>query len=233
MKRKPVLIVSTTRAKDKQNTLLYKSLHAMSTSNMVVKKQYKLIMHVDNTTPLSKVYNKYLNKRTLEKHDVVLFVHDDVFIDDLGCFDKLYSSLFTYGNDLVGLAGASQVTIKKPALWHLMSDRKHHSGSVAHIDTQNDVMQMTSFGPYPRRCLLLDGLFLAVNLKSILDVDWKFNVQFEFHHYDLASCLDANKLKLKLSTCNIHVVHASPGLEDYYDESYQQSEKKFLHLYAD
>lgn len=232
MKRKQVLIISATREKTKQNTLLYKSLDAISTSNMIVKKQFKLHMYTDNKTSLSKIYNKHINKQTLKKHDVVLFVHDDVFIDDLGCFDKLYSSLFMYGNDIVGLAGAAQATIKKPALWHMMSDRKHHSGSVAHMDTQHDVMQMTSFGPYPRRCLLLDGLFLAVNLKNVLDVNWQFNDQFEFHHYDLASCIDANKLKLKLSTCNIHVVHESPGLKDYHDDNYQRSEKKFLQLYT-
>lgn len=189
-------------------------------------------MEVDNTTSLSKIYNKHLTHKTLKKHDVVLFVHDDVFIDDLGCFDKLYSSLFTYDNDIIGVAGTAQATIKRPALWHLMSDRQYHSGAVSHLDTQHDVMQMTSFGPYPRRCLLLDGLFLAVNLKRVLEVDWCFNEQFDFHHYDLASCLDANKLKLKLSTCNIHVVHESPGLQDYHDESYQRSEKKFLQLHA-
>lgn len=232
MKKNKVLIISATRTDKQATTLLRKSLDAMSVSNMIVKKQYKLVMHENNKTPITQIYNRYINNNTLKHHDVVLFVHDDVFIDDLGCFDKLYTSLFTYGNDIVGLAGTSQASIKKPALWHLMGDKKHHSGAVAHLDQHSDLIHMTSFGPYPKRCLLLDGLFLAINLKRVLESNWKFNEQFDFHHYDLASCLDANKLKLKMSTVNINVVHQSPGLSDYHDENFQRSENKFLQLYA-
>ena len=143
----------------------------------------------------------------------------------------MISSIFNYGNDIVGLAGATQAIIKKPALWHLMSEKKYHSGHVAHINDKDDTMHTTSFGSYPKRCLLLDGLFLGVNISSALNANWSFNENFSFHHYDLASCIDANKAKLKLSTCNIHAVHQSPGLKDYYDTSFQESEKKFLQLY--
>lgn len=212
--------------------MLQKSLCSMSDNNSVVKKQYKLRMHVKNKKPLPQVYNEYLTEKYLNHYDIALFVHDDVYIDDLGCFDKLYNSIFEYGNDIVGLAGTSQATVKKPALWHLMSDKKYHTGHVAHINEKDDTMFTTAFGPYPKRCLLLDGLFIGVNIASALKSGWTFNENFAFHHYDLSSCLDANKAKLKLSTCNIHVVHASPGLHNYYDEDFQESEKKFLQLYG-
>ena len=231
MKKKPVLIVSGSQKQSSSMTMLQKSLCTMSDNNSIVDKQYKLNMHVQNRRPLPELYNEYISEKYLKKHDIVLFVHDDVYIDDLGCFDKLYNSLFDYGNDIVGLAGTTQATVKKPALWHLMSDKKYHTGHVAHINEKDDTMFTTAFGPYPKRCLLLDGLFLGINIKTVLKADWKFNENFAFHHYDLSSCLDANKKKLKLSTCNIHVVHASPGLNNYYEESFQESEKKFLQLY--
>lgn len=233
MKRKPVLVISSTRSKDKKSTLLFKSLQSLSDSNTIVKQQFKLNMHVDNTSPLPLVYNKYITPEILEKHDIVLFVHDDVYIDDLGCFDKMYRAIFECGNDIVGLAGSSQAIIKKPALWHLMSSGEHHSGAVGHFAHDNTI-RTAAFGLYPKRCLLLDGLFLGVNLKTVLSAGWQFNENFSFHHYDLSSCLDANKLKLKLSTYNINVIHASPGLQDYHsDQKFRSSEEKFLQLYAD
>ena len=230
--KKPVLIVSASAGE--QPTLLEKSLNAMKSTDKKYKKQYKLKMYNNNKTGLPELYNKHLNEQTLKSHDVVLFVHDDVFIDDLACFDKLYSAMFTYGNDIVGLAGSSKATIKKPALWHLMSSREHHSGAVAHFSTGvgDDVMHMSSFGIYPRRCLVLDGLFLAVNLKRAVETEWQFNENFKFHHYDIASCLDANNKRLKMTTWNIHVAHSSPGLDNYQDESFQQSEKLFIDLYT-
>lgn len=231
MKRKPVLVVSATRSDKTVNTLLCKSLLTISQNNSVVDKQYKLKIHAKNRRGLPDVYNQYINKKTLKQHDIVLFVHDDVYIDDLGCFDKLHNSIHTYGNDIVGLAGATQAKIQKPVLWHRMAEQKHYSGSVAHLDPHTELMYTTSFGPYPRRCLIMDGLFLAVNIKTAVEAGWKFNNNFKFHHYDIASCLDANRMKLKLSTCNIHVVHQSPGLMNYHDKSFQDSEQKFLQLY--
>ena len=232
MKQKPILVVSATRSDKTINTMISKSLLTISQNNSVVDKQYKLKIHTKNKRGLPDVYNQYINKKTLKQHDIVLFVHDDVYIDDLGCFDKLYNSVFTYGNDVVGLAGATQAKIQKPALWHKMSNPQHHSGSVAHLDPQTELMYTTSFGPYPKRCLIMDGLFLAVNIKSAVESDWMFNTNFKFHHYDIASCLDANKKKLKLSTCNIHVVHQSPGLSYYHDKSFQESQDKFLQMYS-
>ena len=91
---------------------------------------------------------------------------------------------------------------------------------------------MTVFGPTPSRVAIIDGLFIAVKLKNVLDVGWKFNENFSFHHYDISSCLDANKLKLKVGVVPINVVHDSPGLSDYNNKSYQESEKKFLQLYG-
>lgn len=229
---KPILIVSGTRDHKQTNTMLSQSLTRLKSYSTKFKKQYKLKVHTNNTTPLSTLYNKYLTQEIADTHGVVLFVHDDVYIDDVGCFDKIRAAIDS-GIDIVGLAGANQARIKAPSLWHLMSDREHWSGSVAHTMPNNpDMLLTTCFGPAPQRCLMLDGLFLAVNIERAIEKDWRFNEEFQFHHYDLSSCLDANAKKLKLSTWNINVVHRSLGLWDYNGESFQSSERKFLQLYA-
>jgi len=232
MKNDKILVVSATRSSTTKNTLLSKSLQAMSHNNNIVDKQYDVKFHTNNTQPLPIVYNQYINDKTLKRYKIVLFVHDDVYIDDLGCFDKINTNIHTYKNDIIGLAGATSVKIQKPTLWHLMSERKDQSGAVAHFDSTGTLLSTTCFGQYPKRCLILDGLFLAVNIESAVKSGWKFNESFQFHHYDIASCLDANSLHMKMSTCNIHVVHASPGLSDYNDKTFQQSQDIFLQRYG-
>lgn len=229
---KPILVVSGTRESQQSKTMLSESLARLKTYSSKFKKQYKLKIHKNNTTPLSTLYNQYITQQVVDDHDIVLFVHDDVYIDDICCFDKIHAAINS-GIDIVGLAGANQAKIKAPTLWHLMSDQQHWSGSVAHTMPRNKHQTMTTcFGPVPQRCVLLDGLFLAVNIKRAIETNWKFNEQFKFHHYDLSSCLDANAKKLKLSTWQINVIHKSLGLWDYNGEEFQQSEKKFLQLYA-
>tara|TARA_R110002110_G_C13275758_1_gene702077 strand:+ start:251 stop:958 length:708 start_codon:yes stop_codon:yes gene_type:complete len=231
---KSILIVSATKGKA-EDTHLYKSLHrGVGGTRFGNGETWDLKMYEDNITGLPELYNNHINRKTVKKYDIVLFVHDDVYIDDLDCFAKIRTAISAHQYDIIGLAGGQEVTIKKPALWHLMS--KKHFGAVVHpISDQvedSGCVSVTSFGPTPMRCAVLDGLFLAVNLKPVLDSKWKFNENFKFHHYDISSCLDANKKKLKLGTYPIWVVHSSPGLKDYWNTEYQKSEKKFLELYG-
>jgi hypothetical protein len=66
-------------------------------------------------------------------------------------------------------------------------------GAVAHPCNDHGQIFMTSFGPTPARVAILDGLFMSINTKRAKQVDWKFNENYNFHHYDIASCIDANK----------------------------------------
>lgn len=222
MTSKKILIVCCTKG-DGKKTKLLESLHGMEddvTVNMIT----------NNTQGLSQVYNKYLISDNLIKHDIVLFVHDDVYIDDMRLKGKLYTAIESMKYDIVGLAGCTEARISKPALWHKMSTPNTWSGSVAH--PTKDAIQTTSFGPWPKRCLLVDGLFMAVNLRVALDREWKFNENFSFHHYDLASCIDANKLKMKIGTFPIYVTHDSPGLLDINDKAFTESQDRFIQLYS-
>lgn len=228
---KPILVVSATRNK-KFDTKIYQSVGGISANHSAA--ELKLNIVENNREGLPTVYNRFLDKKYLKKHDIILFVHDDVFIDDLKLKGKLYNNL-NQMYDMVGLAGCIRPVIKKPVLWHVMTQRENLRGFVHHEKqiTQDQIAtQVTSFGYTPCRVAIIDGLFMAVNLKRVISSGWKFNEQFDFHHYDIAACLDANKLKLKVGVAPIHVIHGSRGLMNINDTKWLQSQDKFLDLYT-
>ena len=220
---KKILVVTCSKTDGKQSQLV------QSLSEM--KDDVTLVINANNTSGLSKAYNKQLTPDNLIKHDIVLFIHDDVYIDDLKLKGKLYTAINQLKYDIIGLAGASKKKTRKPCLWHRMSEPKDWSGAVSHPLDNHSRLAVTTFGPWPSRCLVLDGLFLAVNLRRVLEAGWKFNEAFKYHHYDIAACLDANKLKLTLGTYPIWVTHNSPGLRDINDKSFQQSQDIFYNSY--
>ena len=179
----------------------------------------------NNKENIGKHYNKVLDMAVSEGYDTVILMHDDVQMDDWGWSDKLEEAFKEY--DIVGLAGAKQTEIKQPALWHLMSKQEDWSGAVAHPANDKQIF-MTNFGPTPQRCLVLDGLFLAIKVNSLKpEVKFDESIPAIAHHYDIDFCLQANKHKLKLTTWPIWVVHKSPGLNQR-DQAFEDSEKYFI-----
>jgi len=223
---KSILVICCCRGK-KAQTKLYESMAGFDRS------EAKVIYHEDNTKGLPEVYNQYITSKTAKKHDIVLFVHDDVYIDDYKLKGKLYANMNMF--DIVGLAGCIKPKIKSPCLWHLMSAEKNHRGSVYHpfqVDEDVYSIKNKTFGYTPARVAIIDGLFIAVNLKPVLEAGWKFNESYDFHHYDISSCIDANRLKLKIGVAPIHVIHSSLGLSNPNDLSWRRSEKTFLQQYG-
>tara|TARA_R110002167_G_scaffold9579_21_gene44374 strand:+ start:2260 stop:2949 length:690 start_codon:yes stop_codon:yes gene_type:complete len=226
---KQFLIISASRSNTDTEVSLARSLEDMKKYN-VTTQDHQVILQLDNKEGLSKIYNQYLNTKYLNKYEGIIFVHDDVYIDDIKFLEKIKNQ-FRKGFSVVGLAGASAAKIGKPALWHLMSDRKDYAGAVDHPHSEN-VSYTTAFGPTPKRCLIMDGLFLAINCKKFKKTPVKFDEQFNFHHYDLDFCLQCNSKGHKLTTTNINVLHSSPGLLNINSPSYQKSEELFLNKYV-
>ena len=124
---KPLLIVSATRDDKFKDTRLGSSMKALEN-------QANFKYKTNNTKGLPSVYNKYFTKKVEDKHDIVVFCHDDIYIDDSKLRGKLYKSIFVDKYDIVGLGGAATCRISpdKPTLRHLMSDRGSWSGTVYH-----------------------------------------------------------------------------------------------------
>lgn len=184
-----------------------------------------------NRLGLPAAYNSKLRDYEATDVEFIVFVHDDVYIDDLKLIDKLKVAHRNLGYQIIGAAGSTRARISHPSLWHLMSDRVHHRGFVHHFVGDGQIYG-SSFGPTPSEVLVMDGLFMAVHLPSVREVGWQFNENYEFHHYDLSSCLDAVKLGLKLGVYPIHLIHASPGLDSLDSPIWSASNQRFLREYG-
>ena len=214
-----------TRSKEFTETSAYKSLSRL-------KDKITILHDSENTLGLSERYNQIISTYKND-FDNIVFVHDDVYVDDLYVCEKLERAHKDF--DIVGLAGGVNPKIQKLALWHLMCggfNSNNLRGAVAHPINESGQIFMTSFGPTPARVALLDGLFLSVNVRKANSVGWKFNENYTFHHYDIASSIDANIRKLKLGVAPIWVVHKSPGLLNTNDQLFLDSQDKFIKEYS-
>lgn len=179
----------------------------------------------DNKEGLPKIYNQFLTEEYKDKK--LIFVHDDVIIDDLFWEEKLTIAFEKY--DIVGLAGSKKCNIASPLpAWHLMCNKEDMVGEVAH--SKDKKSWTTVFGPTDSRALILDGLFIAVNVNKLLETNTKFDENFTFHHYDISFCLKANQNKLKMGVYPIKVTHFGLG-DSMRTPEWNESAEKFKILY--
>lgn len=180
-----------------------------------------------NTRGLSQVYNESLEQYG-SAYDYIVFVHDDVSIEDSFVVKKLAKAHESY--DIVGLAGGSYIMYDpaKPPLWHLMCKYRH--GAVAHPTEANGSLTVASFGPTPSPCDLVDGLFISVKVEALAKASVKFNEDMTFHFYDLALCMNAKRAGLKIGVWPIWVVHQGLG-DSFKSISWEQCKDKFIDQY--
>jgi hypothetical protein len=183
----------------------------------------------NNRQGLAKVYNECLDIAIKEKFDYIMFIHDDVHLehDPRPKLEKLFQEF-----DIVGVAGCSQAEIKSPALWHLMGggwEGGNLHGAVAHGNA--DKKHMTSFGVYPHRVVMIDGVFMALNRKAIQTVRFDEDCPSGFHFYDLLIskiCIDKG---LKIGVGDVMITHESQGLREF-SEDWKAGESYYLSKYG-
>jgi hypothetical protein len=184
-----------------------------------------LVAKLNNKTPLATVYNEFLDTAQKENYEYVILTHDDVIFDH---DPRLKLEDLFQQFDVVGVAGCSKAEIQSPALWHLMG-KGHLHGAVAH--KYGDKKFMTSFGVYPHRVVMIDGVFMALNRKAIETVRFDDNCPSAWHFYDLcfgARCMEKN---LKIGVGDVMITHASHGLEKITDD-WRVGEQYYLNNYG-
>ena len=162
----------------------------------------------ENTRGLSTCYNEAISDC---KQSFIVFIHDDIYINDMYIFDKL--SIAFSNAHVVGLAGADLVNLKDGAngWWHI--DRKHQSSCVLHTHKDSRV-ETPIFPPVTQqfvKCMVMDGLFLGCNVQALKEKQVWFDEQFTFDGYDFDFCLNAREKGLVLMTWAIMVTHCSLG----------------------
>jgi hypothetical protein len=219
-----LLIATCTRAKtDKEfeSRPIYESLRKQFESNSNV----DFCVFKDNKKGLSESYNLVLNDpNNLNK--TVLFVHDDVVLDDIFLYDKLVASPFS----ITGLAGTKSYNTRSPNLaWHLSSQKQDYVGEVAHA--KGEETWTTVFGPSKSRCLIIDGLFISCKIKDLADKQLTFDENFKFHFYDIAFCLQANKKRVSCGVLPIKATHYGMG-DSMHSQEWSRSNELFKTLYC-
>ena len=198
-----------------------------------LKKQYEVSnknvdfhLFKNNTRGLSVCYNEIL-KDPKNVNKIVLFVHDDVVLEDLFLYEKLINSPYS----ITGLAGAKTFNKQAEKLaWHLCAKKEDYVGEVAHIDRSGSVWT-TVFGPTNSRALTIDGLFIACKVKDLLDKQLDFDENFNFHFYDIAFCLRAHEKKVKCGVLPIRVIHHGLG-DSMLTADWETSNVKFREAYC-
>lgn len=164
----------------------------------------------ENKLGLSEVYNSRI--AAADGGDILVFIHDDVWIDDYFFVDRIIEGLQTF--DVIGVAGNRRKVENQPA-WAFVDtdftwdDKANLSGAVAHGSTAFG--NVSFFGAVPADCEFLDGVFLAAKKEELICQGISFDTRFDFHFYDMDFCRTARQAGLRLGTWPICLTHQSGG----------------------
>lgn len=164
----------------------------------------------NNTLGLSSVFNQAIEQA--DEHVILVFVHDDVWIDEANFVDALIAGLEHF--DVIGVAGNKRRLPNQPA-WLFVDtalnwdEPEYLSGIVSH--GLYAFGEDKFYGEVPAACESLDGVFLAVRKSIINAAHVRFDPQFDFHLYDMDFCRSARAAGLSLGTWAIKLTHQSKG----------------------
>ena len=172
----------------------------------------RIVTHVSfaNRRGLPEIYNQRID--AADGADVLVFLHDDVWLDDYFFADRVLDGLRQF--DVIGVAGNRRRSPRQPA-WPFADERftwderSNLSGAVGH--GQEPFGAVSFFGPVPAECELVDGLFIAARKEALRAKQVRFDPRFDFHFYDLDFCRTVRAQGLRLGTWPIALTHQSTG----------------------
>ena len=163
----------------------------------------------DNTRGLPEIYDRAIEAG--DTGDILVFVHDDVWLEDFYFADRVIEGLKQF--DVIGVAGNSRrvpgqdTWARSPKAGRL--DLPHLRGAIAHGD--GPMGKVGFYGPIVGEVEVLDGVFIAARRDTLLKNGVRFDRRFDFHFYDLDFCRTARGKGLRLGTWPISMTHQSTG----------------------
>ena len=206
----PVIeIVSATRLT--QQEFLAKAALGLSLRRMQKDKRVRAAIAFSNRNGLPEVYNSRI--RTADAGDVLVFMHDDVWIDDYFLPERVLEGLAAY--DVIGVAG-NRRRVPGQTAWAFIDEKRtwdaraNLSGRIAH--GKNPFGKVSDYGEVvSAECELLDGVFLAARRERLVEKGVLFDPRFDFHFYDMDFCRSARQQGLRLGTWPVCLTHQSGG----------------------
>jgi hypothetical protein len=180
----------------------------------------------NNKAGLPQLYNQAIREASSDPA-ILIFIHDDVFLCDFFWQQHLLDGLGRF--DILGLAGNRRRVPLQPA-WPFIDaaltndDEANLSGIIAH-GTGFPPEILSRYGPPGYECKLLDGVMLAAHSEKLIANGVNFDERFDFHHYDLDFCRQAEARGLKMGTCAVSAIHESHGAYD--SDSWRRSYQKY------
>lgn len=221
-----LIVVSATRLPAErfwQEAALGQSLRRLSA--LQADHPIKASIAFDNRAGLPVVYNRVIDAAPADS--LLVFVHDDVWIEDYFFARRIAEGLQSY--DAIGVAGNKRRVPAQPS-WAFVDasftwdDRAHLSGSVGH--GQAPFGAVSHFGPSPADCELLDGVLLAARTDALKQKDLRFDERFAFHFYDMDFCRSLRQQGLRIGTWPLGITHQSGGA--FGTPAWQQAHSKYL-----
>ena len=178
---------------------------------------FGLQLYALNSKPLGLCYNEAID--IADPADVLVFVHDDLSLDDWFVSQRLEEALAVF--DVVGVAGNRRL-LPHQETWFMLPSRSlsfkrildrpdtgYLSGAIAHGSTSTAIVSL--YGPCPSPVAVLDGVFLAVRAGKLQQAGVRFDPGLGFHFYDLDFCRSATVAGLRIGTWPMALTHASRG----------------------
>jgi len=200
----------------------------ISLGRLALESRLNACIAYENQRGLSDVYNEAINADF--GHDYLVFVHDDVWIDDVFFCEHLIAGCETF--DVIGIAG-NKMRAQGQVSWAFLSDlkwdrRENLSGRLGFGD--HPFGSIDFFGPVPATCELLDGVFLAAKKTTLRAKNVLFDSRFAFDFYDMDFCRTARSHGLRLGTWRISMTHASGGA--YATQRWLDSHKSYMNKWG-
>jgi hypothetical protein len=158
-----------------------------------------------NEYSLPEVYNRAIKEIGENPKEITVFCHNDIEFDTYDWGVKLLKHFNNPNNDyqIIGVAGSD--VLYEHACWWLTQDGSGMNGEsmIGIVNHDNGIRKWTSKYSEPhygvRPVILIDGLFMAVDLSEIEN---KFDENFKgFHFYDVSFCIPNY-----LDGCNIGII---------------------------
>jgi GT2 family glycosyltransferase len=185
-----------------------------------------------NVAGLPSVYNIAI-REARQSPAVLVFIHDDVHLCDFNWAFNLLDGLEQF--HVIGLAGNKRRVPRQPS-WAFVDDKftwdspENLSGIVGH-GTAFPCSNISAFGQSMQEVKLLDGLMLACRSDVLLERGLNFDERFNFHHYDLDFCRQAEQKGLRMGTWRISVIHESGG--SFGSPAWRDGYQKYLEKWRD
>ena len=233
-------VVVTRKTEEEKDSLpIVKTLSMMNLDKRV---NVKVFVEFKNIDGLSTVYNRFISehKDEIDQNSYVVFVHDDIWINDVLFFDKIVSAAKSF--KVIGACGGkawnSYGNGDVPVIWTHASRSAGMSGFMIHAadEAQSQVKHEVTFegrnifasnyGYSPSRTLTIDGCIICFT-KHAIDAGLRFDEKFKFHFYDMDVCFSAFVKKLEVGTAPILITHESLGYS-VSQPQFMESQKTFM-----